>query len=43
VRLRLTIGLLGILCALAFDYAMDKDAERLCSNDADAYAGCQDR
>lgn len=28
------------LILLAFNYAMRKDAEQLCSNDATAYEGC---
>lgn len=33
-------GILLVVCAAAFHYAMTKDAERLCSNDETAYAGC---
>lgn len=37
------ITVLGIALVAAFDHAMRIDAEGLCSNDATAYDGCQDR
>jgi len=37
------IAVLGITLAAVFDRAMSIDADNLCSNDATAYDGCQDR
>lgn len=34
------IAVAGLILAVAFDYAMKKDAENLCSNDATAYDEC---
>lgn len=37
------IAVIGITLAALFDRAMHIDADNLCSNDATAYDGCQDR
>lgn len=37
------ITVIGIALVAAFDHAMRINADNLCSNDATAYDGCQDR
>lgn len=41
--LTIIIAVIGIAFAVLFDRAMRIDADNLCSNDATAYDGCQDR
>ena len=38
--MRSLLILIGLLCAIAFHFAMKADAERLCETDATAYEGC---
>jgi len=34
---------MAVLVTLAFDYGMERDADRLCASDATAYPECADR